>query len=145
MGRVSKGKAKMLVVWTTRTKWQQSLQRGTKRVNKFVERTVSIVLNKQVELGFPVTDPSVDFLWPLLCRRGTCKSPQLTQQLVPRTCSTWESNFPKQGHGQTGKSSLGNPGSCSPVVSFLLCFPSHASVVGHFYISRVKKTNLFVL
>lgn len=126
MGWVSKGKAKMLVVWTTGSKWQNSLKLGIRRINKFVERTMSIVLNKQVESEFPVRDTSVDILWPLICGRGEDKSPQLTRQRVPRTWSIWERDFPRQRPGQTGKeSSLGNAGSCPQLcqLSAILLFP----------------------
>ena len=97
MRRISKGKAKMIMVQITRTKWQHSLK---VRTSNSAGRTVSTVLNKPVELEFSVRGPSADILRHLLYGRGICKSPKLAQQLVPWTHSIWESNFPRQVLGQ---------------------------------------------
>lgn len=72
---------------------------------KLVCREDSEYSFEQVELDSPVRDPSVGILWPWICGRETCKSPQLAQQLAPRTCSIWESNFPRQGADRLGSTS----------------------------------------
>ena len=131
MRRISKGKAKMIMVQITRTKWQHSLKL---RTSNFAGRTVSW-----------------SSLWEVLVQifYGICyvegvhaKAPSWLSNWFPELTASGKVIFPGRWLGSLGKSSLCNTGSCSPVDSFLLGFPSQSSLGRHFYSSRVKKINL---
>ena len=131
MRRISKGKAKMIMVQITRTKWQHSLKL---RTSNFAGRTVSW-----------------SSLWEVLVQifYGICyvegvhaKAPSWLSNWFPELTASGKVIFPGRWLGSLGKSSLCNTGSCSPVDSFLLGFPSQSSLGRHFYSSRVKTINL---